>query len=246
MKKGFIKTAVVLCITAVMSLSACANPFKKKEEEQELPGYEIVKNAMNSYNKQNSGGFEAWNISEDRLEEKFVYWYDEVDMLTYYSEKYTEDGLYREYSTGYNLYVEEDGIGTLLPKTDERVIFYDKEVSVHDQTTDKVFYFMKDGIDVADVKENADGSGVIIYSYDVDEAHMNIEDGKLDSYKVEYYYNTDKVITHFVQTASGMYNNGEEYNLNCKITIIPSDEVGPIENPITVSPVEDEAVQPEE
>ena len=231
MKTKTILAALLLSVIAVTSLSACANPFKAKEDK-DLPGEEIVKKAMNSYNKQNSGGIEVWDISNDKLEEKFIYWYDEVGMLTYYSEKATDDGVYKEYSTGYNLYVEEDGVGSLLPKTDERVIFYDKEFSVHGETTDAVFYFSEEGVETAELKENEDGSGVITYVYDAKEAKMGMEEGKLDSFKVEYYYDTNEVITHFVQTATGEYDNGDEYSVNYRITLIPSEEVGPIDNPI--------------
>ncbi len=226
---------------ALLLATGCSNPFEK-EEPVDLPGMDIIKGSMKKYNEQNSGGIEVYDITNDVLSESFIYWYDEVGILTYYYQETTEDGgVYKEYSTGYAYFVEEDGVGKQLAKSDDRFKFYDKDYSRHQYTTDSVFYLSDKGIKNSDVAENGDGSGKITYSYDAKEAGMSIDGGKIESFTVEYYYDVNREVTHFIQTTKGKYDNGEDINLSFKVTVIPSDSVGPIDNPITVTPVEDTA-----
>lgn len=239
MKRSRKNCFLALPALVLLLAAGCANPFEK-QETADLPGMDIIKDSMKKYNGQNSGGIEVYDLTKDELSERFIYWYDEVGILTYYYEKTTEDGgVYKEYSSGYAYFVEEDGIGKQLTKADERYKFYDKDYSRHRYTTDSVFYLSDKGIKDSDVTENEDGSGKITYSYDAEKAKMAIDGGKVESFTVEYYYDENKEVTHFIQTTKGKYDNGEDINLIFKITVIPSESVGPIDNPITVTPVED-------
>lgn len=232
-----LKRIVSAAVASVLAVTLCScSLFEKKNTEVELEGFEILKKAMSTYNKQSSGGIEVYDEINQKTEQKFIYWYDEVGMLTYYLEEADENGgVYKEYSSGYSYFVEEEGVGKELLKSDERFLFYDRELSVHPQTTDKVFYFSNEGVTEDTVKRNSDNSGSLLYRYDPEKAGMGIEDGKLESFSTEYFFDEDEIITHFVQTAQGSYDNGEQFTMKYTVTIIPESQVGPIENPIKVS-----------
>lgn len=226
--------AAALSVAVGLSMSACR--LFDKDNTADLEGFDILKKAMESYNEQSSGGFEVYDAVNQVAEMKFIYWYDEVDVLTFYSEENDGDGgVYKEYTTGHSFFVEEDGVGKELPKSDERYKYYDRQLGIHPQTTDKVFYFSDEGIVEDTIKRNEDNSGSLLYRYDPKEAGMGIEGGKLESFSTEYFFDKNEVITHFVQKANGTMDSGEEFAYEYVITIIPESEVGPIDNPIKVT-----------
>lgn len=231
----FRKVSAIITLAAVC-LSLCSCSLFEKDNTVDLEGFEIIRKAMDTYNKQASGGIEVYDEIARKTEQKFIYWYDEVGVLTYYLEKTEENGsIYKEYSSGYAYFVEEDGVGKELQKSDERFVFYDRELSVHPQTTDSVFYFSDKGIVEDKLTVNADKSGSVLYRYDPEKAAMDVDGGELKSFSTEYFFDENEVITHFVQKADGVTDSGEEFSYHYTITVIAEDKVGPIENPITVT-----------
>lgn len=232
---GF-KKIISVVAASVIALSLCSCSLFDKDNTADLEGFDILRKAMDTYNKQSSGGIEVYDEVKQVTEQKFIYWYDEVDVLTYYLEKADDNGgVYKEYTSGYSYFVEENGVGEELMKSDERYRFYDREFATHPQTTDKVFYFSDEGVIEDTLKVNSDKSGSILYRYDPEKAGMGIEGGKLESFSTEYFFDENEVITHFVQIAQGSYDDGEEFTYKYTVTIIPESEVGPIDNPIKVT-----------
>lgn len=234
------KRWAVLLVSAFMALSlaSCAvlPGGGSSQSEEKLEGQEIIESAMRRYNEQTSGGYEAYDNTSDKLIERFVYSYDEVGFLIFLSEVYNEDGsVYKEYNTGYAVYIEEDGKGIKLPKSDERFIVYNNEVSKYTKASDVVFGFIVDGVIRVDKSENDDGSYMYIYVYDPDDAGVQVDGGKLSDYSIGYRVNAVDEVYEFTQKASGTFDSGDRFNYDYTIKLIPSDSVGIIENPITVS-----------
>ena len=228
----------LVSVFMALSLASCAvlPGGGSSQSEEKLEGQEIIENAMRRYNEQQNGGYEAYDNTADRLLERFVYCYDEVGFLIFLSEVYNDDGsVYKEYNTGYAVYIEEDGKGVKLPKSDERFIVYNSEVSKYTKTSDAVFGFIAEGVTSVDRADASDGSYIYTYVYDPDAAGVQVDGGKLADYSIAYSVNSADEVYEFTQKASGTFDSGDTFNYDYTIKLIPSDSVGIIENPITVS-----------
>lgn len=230
-------TAFLASAILAIGLTSCTllDAFSSQSEEK-LEGQEIIENAMRRYNDQNSGGYEAVDNMTGKLIERFVYRYDEVGFLSFLCEVYGDDGsVSREYNSGYAVFVEEDGVGRKLSKNDERYVLYNKDMTRYERASDAVFGFMTEGVERIDKAENEDGSVQYTYVYDVDRSGIGAQDGKLLSYSLTYDVNVSGEVYRFRQQATGEYDSGEELRYDYTVTLLPSDSVGLIDNPITVS-----------
>lgn len=230
-------TAFLVSAVLALILTSCTllDAFSSQDEEK-LEGQEIIENSMRRYNDQNSGGYEAVDNVTGKIIERFVYRYDEVGFLSFLCEVYSDDGsVYKEYNSGYAVYVEEDGIGSKLSKNDDRYVLYNKEMTRYERATDAVFGFITAGATRVDKTEAEDGSVQYTYVYDIEKAGIGADGGTLSSYSLTYYVNASEEVYKLRQQASGTYDSGEALRYDYTITLFESDSVGLIDNPITVS-----------
>lgn len=237
--------AFFISALAMIVFASCSLPgLGAAKSDEKLEGQEIIEKAIRKYNDQQSGGYEAFDNITGKPSERFIYHYDEIGFLSFLCETYNDDGsVSREYNSGYAVYIEEDGIGSKLSKSDERFVVYNKEMSRYSKATGTVLGFIVDGVLRVDKTENKDGSAQYKYVYDPDEAGVSIEGGELSSYSIAYDVNASGDVCSFRQQAAGAYNSGESFEFDYTITLIPSDSVGLIENPITVTEEPQEAQQ---
>ena len=229
-KPAAIVLAVVLC--------ASCSFMGDTESSEKVEGQEIIEKSMKAYNEQNSGGYEAYDNTTGELTERFVYQYDEVGFLIYLSEQYNDGKVYKEYSSGYATYAEEDGVGKKLPKSDDRVVMYTKDYSRNTKTTDAIFGFIASGVENAERKDT-DGGSTLTYTYSPEDAGVSVDGGTLDSYVIEYTLDSFDTVRQIHQTAKGKNDDGSELIMDYTVKIIYSDGVGEIENPIKVESTED-------
>ncbi len=231
MKRCFAKAAAALT-AALLLLSGCSVLQESKAEKAQ--GQEKIEASMKRYNDQQSGGYEVYDNTTGELLESFVYSFDEIGFLAYLLETHYDGADYKEFSTGYEMYVETDGKGEKLKKSDERFGVYDRELSRNSRTTDSVFGLLDRGITDTQITENADGTSTIKYVYSPQEAGLTLEGGKISSYETEFSLNSSDEVVSVRQKAEGEYDGGEKYLSDCTIKFIEPDSVGVIENPITV------------
>lgn len=243
------RLALFLALVAMMlcCASCAALPLidaSSGDEKQE--GQEIIESAMVKYCEQSSGGYEAFDNNTGKLLERFVFSYDEVGFLTFLSEVYNDDGsVYKEYNTGYAVYIEENGIGRKLSKNDKQFVVYNKDISRHTKASDTIFGFVLSGIWKVDKTENEDGSSQYTYIYDPDEAGIQVDGGKLSEYSITYCVDAADEVYEFTQKASGTFDSGDPLDYDYTVKLIPSESVGLIENPITVSDTAEQEAQEE-
>lgn len=234
----------VLAASAVLALSfaSCSFESTSSQSGEKLEGQQIIEDSMRRYNDQNSGGYEAFNNVTEKLQERFIYRYDEIGFLSFLCETYGDDGsVYKEYNTGYAVYIEENGSGSKLSKSDDRFVVYNNEISRYSKATDAVFGFVTSGVERVDQTQGPDGSVTYTYVYDPDEAGVGVDGGRLTSYSMDYNVNASGEVYSFRQKAEGEYNSGEPFSFDYTVTLIDPGSVGLIDNPITVEAPKDDA-----
>lgn len=225
----------------VIAAAVCASCsfMGQTDSAEKVEGQEIIEKSMKTYNEQNSGGYEAYDNTTGEMTERFVYQYDEVGFLIYLSEQYNDGKVYKEYSSGYATYAEEDGVGKKLPKSDDRVVMYTKDYSRNAKTTDAVFGFIASGVENVEHADTEDGGFTLTYTYSPEDAGISADGGTIDSYVIEYTLDSTETVRQIHQTAKGKNDDGSELVMDYTVKIIYSDGVGEIENPIKVESTED-------
>lgn len=225
----------------VLAAAVCASCsfMGQTESSEKVEGQEIIEKSMKAYNEQNSGGYEAYDNTTGELTERFVYQYDEVGFLIYLSEQYNNGKVYKEYSSGYATYAEENGVGKKLPKSDERVVMYTKDYSRNTKTTDAIFGFIASGVENAQRKDTDVGS-TLTYTYSPKDAGVSVDGGTLDSYVIEYTLDSFEKVRQIHQIAKGKNDDGSELVMDYTVKIMYAGETGEIENPIKVESAAEE------
>lgn len=226
-------------IVLAAALCASCSFMGQTESSEKVEGQEIIEKSMKAYNEQNSGGYEAYDNTTGELTERFVYQYDEVGFLIYLSEQYNNGKVYKEYSSGYATYAEENGVGKKLPKSDDRVVMYTKDYSRNTKTTDAIFGFIASGVENAQRKDT-DGGSTLTYTYSPKDAGVSVDGGTLDSYVIEYTLDSFEKVRQIHQIAKGKNDDGSELVMDYTVKIMYAGETGEIENPIKVESAAEE------
>lgn len=238
--KLFFSIAIALAAVTVI-MAGCAAGGDPSSQTEPLEGQELIESAMRNYNGQDSGGYEAVDNLTGTLMERFVYRYDEVDFLIYLSERTDEDGRFvREYNSGYDVFVEEDGVGRRLSRNDDDFKLYHRDAEKYSKASDAVFGFVTAGVERVEKSAGENGCTDYTYIYDAEEAGVGIDGGRLDSYSITYTTDKNGDVLSLRQQADGFMDGGESFQYDYTITFIPSEQVGLIGNPITVEEAQED------
>ena len=227
-------------VVIAAALCASCSFMGQTDSGEKVEGQDIIEKSMKTYNEQNSGGYEAYDNTTGDMTERFVYQYDEVGFLIYLSEQYNDGKVYKEYCSGYATYVEEDGVGKKLPKSDDRAVMYTKDYSRNSKATDAIFGFIASGVENVERADTEDGGCTLTYTYSPQDAGISVDGGTLDSYVIEYTLDSFETVREIHQTAKGKNDDGSELVMVYTVKIIYSGETGEIENPIKVESAADE------
>ncbi len=225
-------------VALAAALCASCSFMGNTESAEKVEGQEIIEKSMKAYNEQNSGGYEAYDNTTGEMTERFVYQYDEVGFMIYLSEQYNDGKVYKEYCSGYATYVEEDGVGKKLPKSDDRAVMYTHDYSRNSKATDAIFGFIASGVENVERKDTDSGS-TLTYTYSPKDAGIAVDGGTLDSYVIEYTLDSFETVRQIHQVAKGKNDDGSELIMDYTVKIIYSDGAGEIENPIKVESAEE-------
>lgn len=216
-----IKKSTVLLIfaAAVVSLSGC-------QMGEPLEGEDLVLAAREKYESYDSAEVVITNADTSKVEQTFIFKYDEKDSLTYLYTGGYENESYIQYNNGFECFTEQNGEYSFSQRGDTDFEAYNRD-SKHPQTSGAYLPFDRGAI-IKTEKIKEDGKTAYIYTYDPDSFE---EESNVEAFEVEYYFGESGDLIYFVETseiADGDKTTRHEY----KIEITNINSVKEIENPL--------------
>lgn len=218
------KFKVMLCALGIMILSvlftACIF------DGDPLDGEELVEAARETYESYDSAKVLITNEDTGKVEQTFVFKYDEKDSLTYlYTGGYEEEN-YIQYNNGFECFTEQNGEYTFTQRGDDDFEAYTRD-SKHPQASGAYLPFERKAInDVTKTEENDE----TIYTYTYDQESFESDAG-VKEFSAVYHFDSDGNLLYF-EEISVVDADGEESSHSYKIEITDINVVEEIENPL--------------
>lgn len=215
---------VMLCALGIMILSvlftACIF------DGDPLDGEDLVEAARETYESYDSAKVLITNEDTGKVEQTFVFKYDEKDSLTYlYTGGYEEEN-YIQYNNGFECFTEQNGEYTFTQRGDDDFEAYTRD-SKHPQASGAYLPFERKAInDVTKTEENDE----TIYTYTYDPESFESDAG-VKEFSAVYHFDSDGNLLYF-EEISVVDADGEESSHSYKIEITDINEVEEIENPL--------------
>ena len=215
---------LMICVLSVTVLSvlftACIF------EGDPLDGEELVDAAREKYESYDSAKVLITNEDTGKVEQTFIFKYDEKDSLTYlYTGGYEEEN-YIQYNNGFECFTEQNGEYSFSQRGDDDFEAYTRD-SKHPQTSGAYLPFERKAIN--DVKKSEeDGETVYTYTYDPESFES---DAGVKEFSAVYHFDSDGNLLYF-EEVSVVEADGEESSHSYKIEITDINEVEEIDNPL--------------
>lgn len=215
---------VVLCIISAMisSILFTACIF----DSEPLEGEDLVEAAREEYESYDSAKVLITNEDTGKVEQTFVFKYDEKDSLTYlYTGGYEEEN-YIQYNNGFECFTEQNGEYSFSQRGDDDFEAYTRD-SKHPQASGAYFPFERKAID--EVKKSEEG-GETVYTYVYDPNSFDSDAG-VKEFSAVYHFDSDGGLLYF-EEISVIETDGEESEHSYKIEITDINQVEEIDNPL--------------
>lgn len=215
---------VLLCALGIMILSVLFTACIFDGEP--LDGEDLVEAARETYESYVSAKVLITNEDTGKVEQTFVFKYDEKDSLTYlYTGGYEEEN-YIQYNNGFECFTEQNGDYTFTQRGDDDFEAYTRD-SKHPQASGAYLPFERKVInDVTKTEENDE----TIYTYAYDPESFESDAG-VKEFSAVYHFDSDGNLLYF-EEISVIETDGEESSHSYKIEITDINEVEDIENPL--------------
>jgi hypothetical protein len=203
-------------------------------------GYESMKSARELYEKLDGARVIMEDLTSGEQLMEFSFYINANDEMIFDYSGTTDEGEERGYSNGAEFYyktADADG-WRVIGSADESYIYniYNREYR-YPYATGNIFFLDATSVSEAAVTENADGGMTISYTYDADKLNSyatslldNVE--SFSSLRTDCVINADGYITEFTEVGSVTDENGEEADVNMKITVTDMNEVYEIPYPV--------------
>ena len=215
------KKLMMLCIfiMATVSLTAC-------QMGEPLDGEELVLAAREKYESYDSAEVVITNTDTGKVEQTFIFKYDEKDSLTYlYTGGYENDS-YIQYNNGFECFTEQNGEYTFTQRGDTEFEAYTRS-SKHPQASGAYLPFDRGSITKTEKLDEESGTAYI-YTYDPESFE---EESNVKSFEAEYHFDKNGDLVYFLETSDitdGDVTTRHQY----KIEITQINSVKNIDNPL--------------
>ncbi len=219
------KITAVLLIMCV-SLGLMTGCVKKNE----YVGMEKIEALRNEASEYDSARYFITNVETDVLEQVFTFMYEGSDKKSaqiYLCEGVQGGEYYAEYSNGIELYREENGVGAIIPSSDDTYASYTRK-DPHPYSTGELFFYVNGYIDSAEETTDADGNTLYIYTYNTEKINKALKSA-LTVFATSYAFDSDGNFVYFRQ-----HNASETESYTYEITVDEINSVTEIENPVIV------------
>lgn len=229
MKKIILSAAAAV---AALALSGCIAAMPE--------GYDKVRAAKDKYETLDSARAVMTDLSTGEKIMEFSFYINSNDemILSYYG-KDGDNEMYA-YSDGAEYFYKENGaeLWSVISSADENYIYNVYNRDYRYPYADGGIFFLDGGsVETAEVKENADGSCVITYTYNADKLNEStkgiLEDvSNFASLSTEFEIDPDGYITAFTETGAVTASDGTTHEVDMKISIDMMNKVYEIPYPV--------------
>ncbi len=215
---------LTLCILCVMILSVLFTACIFDGEP--LDGEELVVAAREAYESYDSAKVLITNEDTEKVEQTFVFKYDEKDSLTYlYTGGYEEEN-YIQYNNGFECFTDQNGEYSFSQRGDDDFEAYTRD-SKHPQASGAYLPFDRGAIEEVS-KSEEDGETVYTYVYDPESFES---DAGVKEFSAVYHFDSDGNLLYF-EEISVVEVDGKESSHSYKIEITDINKVEDIDNPL--------------
>lgn len=212
-------TVLFICSAVIVSLSGC-------QIGEPLEGEDLVMAAREKYESYDSAEVIITNADTAKVEQTFIFKYDEKDSLTYLYTGGYENESYIQYNNGFECFTEENGEFTFAQRGDTDFEAYNRD-SKHPQASGAYLPFDRSSI-IKTEKIDEDGGTAYIYTYDPDSFE---EESNVEAFEAEYHFDENGDLIYFVET-SEIKDGDKSARHEYKIEITNVNSVKEIENPL--------------
>lgn len=219
--KRFKLTLCVLCVMILPTLlTACIF------NGDPLDGEELVQAARETYESYDSAKVLIINEDTDKVEQTFIFKYDEKDSLTYLYTGGYEKNSYIQYNNGFECFTEQNGEYSFSQRGDDVFEAYTRD-SKHPQASGAYLSFDRGAIKEVSKSEE---EGETVYTYIYDPESFDSDSG-VKEFSAVYHFDSDGNLLYF-EEISVVDIDGKESSHSYKIEITDINEVEEIDNPL--------------
>ena len=219
--------ALVCLLVGMVFLTSCG-------EVPDVEGGELIKKARDAYSSLDSARVTMTNIGTGKIEQEFVFKYDEKGILTYSYKGESAKSSYAQFNNGLESYTDENGKVTHLVRGDKDFAAYSKDAK-HPQADKGLIIYQPASVEEAEVTEE-NGVTHVHHKYDLDKISPELEEGEATAFYADYYFKGDELLYFTEQT--NVIIDDEKYTYSYKIEITDKNAVERVENPVDISKAE--------
>lgn len=202
-------------------------------------GFSKVKKAKELYEKLDSAALTMTDLTDGQTLMEFSFYIRSNNEMVFSYISENESGLEGAYSDGAQFFYKnrEDETWSLIPTDDESYLYnlYSKTYR-YPYARGSVFFLDGTSVSEAQITENSDGSLVVKYVYDPEKLNENAVEllegvSSFIALTAVYEISADGYMESFTEIGSVVNEQGEEQNINIKMSVSSPNEVNDIQNP---------------